>query len=160
MSLLRPLYLVLLAALLSLALSCSCAPQSVRDQVCSAGSATVARVVARFDNCPGKCNPINDQFKGRVFYIARVERFLRGVPIDDDVMILRTTVNDGLCGVKLTVGKLYLINVGKPRPDVTFGPKKVYGISLCDGLMPWWSLTPEQRWKSLHAKYTCPAKKE
>lgn len=124
------------AAFLTAGLSCSCFFQTFEERFCSTKISLRAKIVAKFDNCPGTCDPIEDQVNGKIFYLATVtEKFKGSTP---RFIVLQTAVNGALCGVNLTVGKDYLLNLGRPSAEY------LYFIGLCDFPTQWSSLTPSQ----------------
>lgn len=104
----------------------------------------LARAVAKYDGCKGKCDALRDQDKG-IFYVVKVHRHLRGKRIDDGVFFMRTGVNSALCGGRLSIGRLYLFELGKVDISTTECPKERYLLSGC--LLPkvWWKLGRKKR---------------
>ena len=88
-------------------------------------------VLARTDNCPGKCDPVADQMDGKVTYIVRAEKIIRGERPEDGVMYLSTAVNSALCGVELTVGQKYLFNLGDMKTDMESCPRSFWDVGIC-----------------------------
>lgn len=88
-----------------------------------------ARVLFRFDNCPGTCDPVEDQFKGRIYYIVQVVQKFKGTA--PNFFVLSTAVNGALCGVSLQVGQQYLLNFGSKQTQAVF-PRSFYNFGLCN----------------------------
>lgn len=131
-----PLQLVTLAAFLSVALSCSCFSQPFETRFCNTDVSVRARIFARSDNCPGNCDPIEDQANGEIYYWAVVqEKFKGSAPT---IIRLITRVNGALCGVNLSVNSQYLLNLGSKQG--TFS----YSIGLCHFPTLWNNVTPAQ----------------
>lgn len=139
--------IVMLAAVATHALACSCAFQPLKETYCKSETAAVGTVVARFDNCPGKqCDPVEDQVLGETFYIVRVASQFRGDPIEDGVMRLRTAVNSGLCGIQLDVNRRYLFALGKGRKSGVQCGVESFSVGLCDGIVLWSMVPRRDKW--------------
>lgn len=135
---------VLFAFLMPSALSCSCFAPPFEDRYCASEISVRGTVVARFDNCPGTCDPIQDQFDGAITYIVKVITTFRGTPPEDNVMFLQTAVNGALCGINLSIGRQYLFDLGRMQSGSRC-PGQFWNVGLCDFPTLWTSVTPEQR---------------
>lgn len=111
---------------------CSCVSSTFEKRLCEAGLSVRGRVLAKYDNCPGKCDPINDQLDGQTIYIVRVLEIFKGPKVEDDLLFLHTAVNGGLCGVSLSVGAIYLLNVRTSMPPLKTCSNQAYPITICD----------------------------
>lgn len=118
--------------------ACSCLQKTIFEDFCSSSISVLGTVVAKFDNCPGRtCDPIEDQGEGKIFYIVRVLKLLKGLKIVDDVLYLTTAVNSALCGISLSNGGKYLFNVRSPIPSEISFPQTAFEISLCSAPYMW-----------------------
>lgn len=138
-------FLVVLT-LLSPALSCSCPnPPTFQKLYCRSNTAFRGTVLARTDNCPGKCDPLEDQGNGEIYFIVRVDHKFKGPAIEDNLVYLRTQVNDALCGTELGVGVQYMFNMRKAVVREGQCPSRVLDVSLCDFVVTWSSLSKQLR---------------
>ncbi|CDF34589.1 unnamed protein product [Chondrus crispus] len=127
-------------------LACSCAPPPTFQKVyCDSPVSFRGTVLARTDNCPGRCDQIADQFDGEIVFIVRVDRHFSGPSVEDGIAYLRTAVNGGLCGIELTVGTQYMFNLRSPQNREGQCPSTVYDIGLCSFPVTWKSLSRELR---------------
>lgn len=123
-------------------LACSCAPPPTFQRLyCGSAVSFRGTVLARTDNCRGRCDPIADQGDGEVIFIVRVDQQFRGPGVEDGIAYLSTAVNDGLCGIELTVGTQYMFNLRSPRNREGQCPSTVYDIGLCGFPVTWKSLS-------------------
>lgn len=128
--------------LVATAFGCSCRDLGFNTRYCNAQNSVRGRVIFRFDNCPGTCDPVEDQFNGRIYYFVQtVQKFKGTVP---NFFYLSTAVNSGLCGVKLQLGQQYLLNFGPKQTQASI-PTSFYNIGLCDFPALWMSLTASQK---------------
>lgn len=139
------LQVTVISILATLSLSCSCFPATFEQRYCGAKTAYVGMVIAHTDNCPGTCDAIEDQGSGRITYIVRVTRTLRGKKAEDGIIYVTTADNSALCGVVLNVGQRYLFNLGDVRRDEKSCPREFFGVGLCGGAILWNRVTIEQR---------------
>lgn len=128
-------------ALLGLVLSCSCFPQTFEKRYCDAKLSLRGTVLAKFDNCPGTCDPIDDQVNGKIFYLVNPTQIFKGYAARQ--IILETAVNGALCGVNLQIGGDYFFNLGTRRYSPIF--RHLYSIGLCSFPNLWNNLTPAQK---------------
>lgn len=135
----------LLAGLTASALSCSCIPSKFEKLYCFSKTSVRGKVIAKIDNCPGTCDPINDQVNGQITYVVKVLTIYKGRPIEDKIMYLKTAVNSALCGVTLKVGDIYLFNLGVQQFNKFNCPKITWSVGLCDFPTKFSNLSDSQR---------------
>lgn len=135
------LKIVVICALTSLALSCSCLRSTFESIFCRSAVSVRGKVIARFDNCKGTCDPIDDQISGRIFYIVQVLEQFKGTKIEDNLMFLGTGVNSALCGINLQIGLEYLFNLDSAKNFPGTCPDTVFSVGLCNFPAVWSSLT-------------------
>ncbi|CDF37538.1 unnamed protein product [Chondrus crispus] len=135
-----------MAMLTHVALSCSCFEQTFEERFCGSTLSIRAKVLAKFDNCPGTCDPIEDQFEGKFFFIVKVLETFKGPSAEDNIIFLDTAVNDGLCGVNLSIGSEYLLNLnGEQMSNDGTCPKKTRPIGLCDFPTLWSNVSQDEK---------------
>lgn len=138
--------LVVIFALVHSAFSCSCFPTTLESHVQNAYLSVVGRAVARVDNClNGTCDRIRDQRSGKIQFLVKVSRTVRGSTPEDDLLLASTRVNSALCGIELTMGKVYLLNLRKPFKTASSCIGTELSISSCDGVYEWNGLSREDR---------------
>lgn len=136
---------LLVAAVVNGCFGCSCLAASFEERFCIAELSVRGRVIAQYDNCPGKCDPLTDQLKGKIFYIVKVLTKFKGPEVEDNLLFLRTEVNGALCGISLSVGTVYLLNIRASLAQSKSCPSPSYAISLCDLPTRWARVTRKQR---------------
>lgn len=137
---------VAIVALFNIGISCSCLPATLQEHFESSDLTVIGRVVARFDNCPGgSCDPINDQFDGRFKYIVFVNNTIKGPNPEDKLLVVSTRTNSALCGVGLTVGKVYLLLLRNPFTPLSSCVGTEIPINICNGIYEWGSLSDSER---------------
>lgn len=135
--------LIAFNALLAVTLSCSCFPSTFEKRYCSAPVSIRGKILDRFDNCPGTCDAIADQGRGRIYYFVEVIRKYKGNALPKYIF-LTTAVNGALCGINLQVGGIYLLNLGNAQTNDDF-PGSFYSVGLCNFPTLWKSLSKAQR---------------
>lgn len=75
-------------------------------------------------------------------FIVRAEQTLRGSPPEDNVFVLTTAVNSGLCGVELDLDTVYLFALPGFQPGC--GPISA-NIGSCDAFFAWDRLADDVR---------------
>lgn len=131
------LLITLLSMLSTVAYACSCFPLNFQQQYCATRTTVRARVIAKYDNCPGVCDPLRDQGNGVITYIAQIVYLYKGLSpepgteIEHGIMRLSTAVNGALCGVRLTVGETYLLNLHGKKDDAMKCPRASWYVGLC-----------------------------
>lgn len=136
---------LLVAGVANFCFGCSCFPATFEERLCAAELSVRGRVIAQYDNCPGKCDSLRDQLKGKIFYIVRVLKKFKGPEPEDSLLFLRTEVNGALCGVSLSVGTVYLLNIRTSLTRSESCPSPSYDISLCNFPIAWAKITRRQR---------------
>ncbi|CDF34590.1 unnamed protein product [Chondrus crispus] len=135
----------LLSLLATLSLSCSCLRSTFEQGVCRSSTIYVGTVLARTDNCPGTCDPFEDQRNGKITYIVKVTARFLGAPAEDNIIYVQTLVNSALCGTILNVGARYLFTLGNVRVNRSSCPRESFDVSLCGGAQLWSRVTRPQR---------------
>lgn len=135
-----------MAMLTHVAVSCSCFKQTFEERFCGSTLSIRANVLAKFDNCPGTCDPIEDQFEGKIFFIVKVLETFKGPSVEDNILFLDTAVNGALCGVNLSIGSEYLLNLsGEEMSSDGTCPKKTRPIGLCDFPTLWSNVSQDEK---------------
>lgn len=130
--------LTLFALYATTSLACSCVRKGLKQNYCAARTAVIGRVVATFDNCPGrKCDTFGDQRRGKIFYVVRVLRKFKGPAIEDDLMYVSTSVNSALCGMRLRLNLRYFFVLPKIDKSNKRCPTDYFPFGLCSGVLLW-----------------------
>lgn len=147
------LFGVLISLLVAHALSCSCLFQEFEERYERATTVLRVKVLSeKIFPAPSPPACLNSKppclppifFTEPVKYKLRLSRRFKGCP-PKKIFFGRTTDNGASCGVRLTVGKTYLLFLGKETPDFGGHPDS-FSINLCQQNLLFTEVTRSQRY--------------